>query len=433
MSSAPTGETPAPSRAPAWREWLWFAPAVLYLAVVVVPQALPRAAGCDFRHFYIAGLTFLHGADPYDGLQAEKEWQRLGTGLPRFVAPYIPPEYGTAYPPMLPFLFAPAALLPYHVARIGWLCVNLACLAWVTAFSLHRWAGAWPPAARAAVVMAVVMLDPVLHCLVVGQFTLVVTALAIAGAVAEERGSARTAGILFALAMVKFTCVLLVPLWLLLRRSWTTLLWLVLALVVLDVLPILIIDVDEFVPAFRDTVAITRALPLNDPASILGSYNVVSIDTLVYRLGFPFRYDAGAWVLPLAGAGALASLWPLRRGAPDPTRAIAWLLIVCLFFFNHRPYDVVALIPALFLLPAWLPTRGTRLWLAYGCVGLFLFASPYEVVADPSAVSNADVLLRLSYRNWALLALWGMLGSGILSTVAVASGDIAAVRTINHA
>lgn len=414
MIRAPSAVPQAPSPASGRKNWLWFVPAAVYLATMVVPRALPHAAGCDFRHFYIGGLTFLDGANPYDGLQAESAWQRLGTGLPRFVAPYIPPEYGTAYPPQMPLMSAPLAVLPYHAARLIWLGINLACIAGLVAYGLWRWAGAWPPVAQAALATAIVGLDPVGQCLFVGQLTLVVTTLAFAAAVAEERGHSRTAGILFAFAMVKFTCVLLIPVWLLLRRSWHTLLWFVLALVVLNAGAILTIGIEEFATAFRDAVDLARAMPLNDPGSILGSYNVVSIDTLLCRFGFPFQFDAQPLIPFFAGAGMLASLVRLHRSRPDAMSAVAWLLLVCLFFLNHRPYDVVALIPTLFLLPTWLPKRDPRLLLAYACIGCFLFESPYEVMTDPSALTNADVFLRLSYRNWALLALWGLVLSSPL-------------------
>ncbi len=411
MITAP--EASRPSRTVAGvAAWVALLLALLFQAAVVLPEALQREAGYDFRHFYVAGLTFLGGGNPYDGLQAEAAWQRLETGLPRHVAPIVPVEYGTAYPPILAFLFAPVAMLPYGVARVGWLGVNLACLAWLIARSLGAWASGWAPPARVAAVAAALLLDPVRQCLGAGQLTLVVVGLALAAADAEDRGRPRVAGVLYALAMVKFTCVLLIPVWLVVRRRWITAAWLILALVVLDAVPILIIGPAEFVAALRDTVALVRAIPINDPANVLGSYNVVSIDTLIYRVGHALQLDAAPALVPLIGAGALASLWPVRRLGSDPARAVAWLLLACLPCFNHRTYDAVVLVPTLFLLPSWTPDGGARRWLAYACIVPFLWASPYETL-DPFTLTTVDVLFRQSYRNWALLVLWGLVGASL--------------------
>jgi hypothetical protein len=90
-----------PNRRAVWLLGLTFLGVYLYRNGLVVWPFLLRSSG-DFGHFYAAGQALLRGESPF------ANWLN--------------------YPPLMPFLTVPFALLDYTAARIAWFLAGHACL-----------------------------------------------------------------------------------------------------------------------------------------------------------------------------------------------------------------------------------------------------------------------------------------------------------------
>jgi len=92
--------------------------------------------GGDFPMFYVAGQTVLDGqpAQLYDD---HSQQQRLHALLPDLAADYVLPY---RYPPLIAWLFAPVALLPYPIAFFVFAALMLGCW-WSAAWLLARHCG----------------------------------------------------------------------------------------------------------------------------------------------------------------------------------------------------------------------------------------------------------------------------------------------------
>jgi hypothetical protein len=94
----------------------WVGLGVLPLALAIVFGAvfLSRGAGrSDFWTFWVAGRTVLHGGNPYPALAS------LPDVADRWFAPFV-------YPPVTAYLLAPLAVLPFALAKVAFLLLNLA-------------------------------------------------------------------------------------------------------------------------------------------------------------------------------------------------------------------------------------------------------------------------------------------------------------------
>jgi alpha-1,2-mannosyltransferase len=94
----------------------WVGLGVLPLALAGVFGAvfLSRGAGrSDFWTFWVAGRTVLHGGNPYPALAS------LPDVADKWFAPFV-------YPPVAAYLLAPVAVLPFALAKVVFLLLNLA-------------------------------------------------------------------------------------------------------------------------------------------------------------------------------------------------------------------------------------------------------------------------------------------------------------------
>src|SRR5438128_1436661 len=88
----------------------------LLVAAMVYAVATTGTHGSDFWTFWDAGRAVLHGRSPYPSLQALPR-----EAVEKTFAPFV-------YPPPAAVVFAPFALLPYAVAKLLFLALNLAAL-----------------------------------------------------------------------------------------------------------------------------------------------------------------------------------------------------------------------------------------------------------------------------------------------------------------
>lgn len=185
--------------------------------------ALLRPAPIDLAAYYAAARLLNEGrADELYDLEAQRA-AVAGEGVGSVAGGYI-------YPPFLAVVMRPLASLPFRVAALVWLALNLALLA-ASARSLLPIARLSPSAAHVLLVFAFcLLLPPVTATLALGQINilllfLLVNAALLAGSASALPARERLAGLLIGAAagMKLFPLVVLVPLTL--RRRWAVVLW----------------------------------------------------------------------------------------------------------------------------------------------------------------------------------------------------------------
>jgi alpha-1,2-mannosyltransferase len=93
--------------------WVGLGVLPLALAVVFGTVFLSRGPGrSDFWTFWVAGRTVLHGGNPYPALAS------LPDVADKWFAPFV-------YPPVAAYLLAPVAVLPFVLAKVVFLLLNL--------------------------------------------------------------------------------------------------------------------------------------------------------------------------------------------------------------------------------------------------------------------------------------------------------------------
>ena len=96
--------------------WLGLGVAPVALAGIFGTVFMSRGPGrSDFWTFWLAGRTVLHGGNPYPVLAS------LPDVADKWFAPFV-------YPPVAAYLLAPVAVLPFTLAKIVFLLLNLAAV-----------------------------------------------------------------------------------------------------------------------------------------------------------------------------------------------------------------------------------------------------------------------------------------------------------------
>jgi len=177
-------------------------------------KAVVRGNTYDFSGMYRGGRAIATGVNPYSDEAIAH------------VAPDAPKEPGVrfVYPPASALFFVPLALLPYEVANRLWMLLGLICLAYLARALARHWLGDLQGSDRlvwAGIgLLLLASYHSISHALQVGQATLVVAALIMGGfELAQSRLELKAAALLAIGSFVKPVVVLL-PVYLLLKRRW---------------------------------------------------------------------------------------------------------------------------------------------------------------------------------------------------------------------
>ena len=252
----------------------------LFSMIALSPEYM-RGSGYDFNAYYTAAQRFLSTGSPYQDLT-------LG-------GPFRPGPGGLyLYAPPLALLFAPITALPHDSAMLLWFGLRI-CLFGLTCALMPV-----PRNVRLSVFGVGALSYPVLHDLVLGNVSLVVTFLG----VAMWRWLDRPVGsVALAVSLtLRPTMALFLPWWLL-RGRWRPVAW---TLIALGVLVVATLPFVAF-PVLLDYITVLR--------------NVTGMT------GVPYNVDPGSAVLLLGGPDWLATLalisaylvavtaavWSLRR------------------------------------------------------------------------------------------------------------------------
>lgn len=176
------------------------------LWIVMATELLPTARKHDFLSFYMGGRLILDGrvSHIYDtGVQLAEE-RRFVPELPQLV-PFIRPiSYAIA--------LAPVAALPYNVAFLAWIAMQILLL-------IGCWIWAWRRFGPDALVYCALSLPAPLG-IASGQDCVVMLALLIVAFELNERGRAAASGAVLGLMLFKFHIALLWPVAILMQRRW---------------------------------------------------------------------------------------------------------------------------------------------------------------------------------------------------------------------
>ncbi|MBI5367241.1 MAG: DUF2029 domain-containing protein [Planctomycetes bacterium] len=395
---------------------LFLAAAVAEHALYALPSALDLGGLWDFRNCYLLARGFLEARNPYDPEVADFLSQRCFDTPPGAV---IAGANWLLLPPGNAVLFAPLALLPYAVAARLWLLLGYVSL-WGIARAGQRFLG--PRAGAPSFVLSLALLlwaHPVREALWAGQPSLLYVWCALLALDRAAAGRDVAAGAACALALLKYSLALPVLGYLVVKRRWSAVRLAVLGCAVLNVLPLALGDVEAILAHnYENTRASFAEGGLNNQRSPQASYNDVSLPVLLLRLA----PEAAEAAVQTAWLGLLALVAGLILGAAARDRAfrlpeIAAGLAFSMMYVYHRNYDS----PLLFGVGAAVAgaladprrARGAR-W-AWGAdaagVGAallllpFLFRNPWENLTAGAPLDRMDLLVRLSYRNWSLVAL----------------------------
>ncbi len=196
----------------------------LFALVLLFPFEQIRNWGWDIAVFRAGSSALLHGQNPYDPANVVKfsDGAELAT-IPNYV-----------YAPFFAILIGPLSLLEPWLASRAWFVINMAaCAAAIAAImaALH-----WTPSLRAftLIVLGLAFFPPFRTLLVIGQSGGIMLLLLALSFLLLSRGRQVSAGFALGLALFK-PHLLLVPLFLALRRQWKVVLTVLLTLLVTSV------------------------------------------------------------------------------------------------------------------------------------------------------------------------------------------------------
>lgn len=401
---------------------------------------------------YTAARTWLSGLDPYDDAILKRVWLR--SGMPHATPPGRP-QTPNVYPLSIAPVLAPIAWMPYPQAFAIWLLIN----AVAAGFLIHHviasasaetntqwrdggpppligdWEGQFCPSLRPYLPHAaacILMLGFPLHYgLVVGNLA-ILTALCVVLTLRYRDSKPATAGVLFGLALVKYSVCAPLALLFAFERRKALLAWAIGTQGML--LGAATIGYGGATPlGWIDTMLATGLASMapgavNHYASLEYTALHVELSALLYRLS----PDMAIWrktIVLVATVGVALAAWS-RRNARTSRAYMELRYVVVLTFtllaFYHRVYDVIIVVAPLV---AWLLQH--RRDVPYALSALLWFGAVISMFAGPAVGGgNAQVpyiVLAFVQMNivWAMLivlaaasaALWTLRRRDALNAV----------------
>jgi len=389
--------------------------------------------GIDFRMTYTAARTWRLRQDPYDDATLKAVWS--ASGAPHMTPPGRP-QTPNVYPLSIAPLLAPLSSLPFPPAFAIWLLINAAAagwIAWLVATSddpmrdgrgsreeTNSSATPWfQPAAAACIV---VFGFPLHYGLVVSNLA-ITTTLCVLLTLRHRDDAPALAGLLFGLALVKYTlCAPLAIIFVIERR------WRLLGVAGVTQLALLALATLGYAGAsplgwiprmLAECRASLEPGAVNDYASLDYTALHTELAALLYRLA-PVLADARHVILAALGVVTLLAC----RRSPDGRHAAAradmrYIVILALTMIAvyHRVYDLIVVIAPL---TAWLIRY--RRTIAFNQSAWLWFAAAFSMFAGPTIAGGS------ANAPWTVLVF--VQPNAIWATLIVLLAGIAAMRTL---
>ncbi|MEI9980980.1 MAG: glycosyltransferase family 87 protein [Edaphobacter sp.] len=292
--------------------------ALLLLQIVTCARLLPfaRAGQTDFRTFYTAGHMLRTGADLYN-YDAELSQQSALVSPNRYALPFLSPPY-TA------LLFVPLSLSKYWPAYLLFAALNLALCA-LAAKVMHPHLlslnARWPPLAP----LLFLSFMPLAVALTMGQLSIILLLLYCSCYAALKNSNPFLAGILLALALIKFQIAAPIALLFLLWRQWRFLAGFLTGAATLTLISILITGPRAFATYLHSLVFMSKA-----SSNPVGEARYGMFPTQMPNLyGLFHTLSGGAtWSLALTILCSLLVLfWAARQKPSLPLALLAGVLV----------------------------------------------------------------------------------------------------------
>lgn len=338
--------------------------------------------GVDFGVYYAAGRMLLAGGNPYD-------YSQLAGEIVSSTGELNNPFY---YAPWFAWAISPLALLPYEAARVCWAVLNF--IFWLLALGNLSRLGVWHVSGWrrwGTYLFATILFawstwgSEQVGVLIFLLFTLTI--------IAHERKQPKRMGLWMALLLFKPNItafpILILAVWLLLRRRWQPVAWMTIVLITMLAASLLIS------PGWY--------LALLQPDKLTGlSYTLnESGETQVLRYTSTFM----DWLTAYAVGGnvayvlytvlALGGLWLIARVAYKTRSLLRLTAYALLVNFILTPYalfyDYAALTLTLFFVNAELAKRESLVWL--------------QRIMNALLVTSLLVGGNISYRYWIVIIL----------------------------
>jgi hypothetical protein len=306
-----------------------FAMAAAKLGASLVLGNTRVAHDLDFRYFYVAGLTWRQGLNPYDFYEYSR------------VSPFSL-QANFAYAPTAAPLFISLSWLPIGAAKVVFRGTNLAAalavavmLALIARRTLADRVSGFFTRSLPAMIGALVLVSPSVSInLLLGQTSLIVVALLCGCYLCHEAGHRVASGVLAAVATFKPSLSIFVLLLLFLARDRVTLAVTIIVSFLLAAWPL---SLEGPIDLARDWIAATRdytKLEQNLP----GSPENYGLGSILADFGLSALIPT-----PLALAGFAWSVW--RRERLGSLGLFAFSLAWPVLLITSHHYDGVALFP----------------------------------------------------------------------------------------
>jgi hypothetical protein len=315
----------------------------------------------DFINFWAGGRLALTGrvTEIYNLDAYEAAVQAFFAPMQRFM--------NFSYPPHILPLLLPLGALPHLLAAVLWVCVGL--FAFVVA------ALGWPvPADRRALIIALVLSPVAILNAVLGHAGSLLALVFVAGFRLLPRRPVG-AGMLFGLLTVKPHLGILIPIALLLRRAWLTIVAASITALALVAISLLLYGLEPWQAFFANTLVYQKRVVME----MVGLYTTMMYSpyALFWHLGFGAG-PAMALHIVIALPVAVAALAAFHR-VKDESLAIAIMAFAAVIVPPYSLcYDLA--IPAA-ALASWLARRATPVDRATSVVIVMFWIIPFVMMA----------------------------------------------------
>jgi len=306
------------------------------VAVVLMRQPIP---GGDFMVFYSFGELGLRGewARQYD-------WASFHALQVSLVPQSTEYTYPPTYPPLVPALYVPFAMLPFAAAVAAWLVSSTGLYICLVAIASQ----AWREASRLHLILASLVFPPFVAHQALGQSTIWPLIGFVGGWWALSRGRPLLAGIVFSLVAIKPHLGIALAIVVLATRSWRVIAGIGLGGGAQALLTLTICGPEAIAAYVRTTVLVLRNPMLIDPTDPRHTHALrTSIEPLVGSTPATI-----VWLAVSALAAWLTiTVW---QKSGEWTLCLAALLLATLLISPHvQTYDAVLLAPATLWIAHW--------------------------------------------------------------------------------
>lgn len=311
----------------------------VWVATVVLVFGTQPLLGGDFIAFYTSGRLVLRG--DWTGQYDWSAFHALQVSLVPDSSDYFYPQ---SYPPLVPALYAPFALLPFVRAVTAWLVFSSVLYSCAIAVA----AIAWRQVPRMQIVLAGLLFPPFVAHQVLGQSSVWPMIGFVGGWWALLLGRPMLGGIVLSLVAIKPHLGIALAIVLIAMRQWRVVAGVTLGCTAQAVVSIVVCGATAVTAYVRTTIAVIRnplLIEASDPR------HLHALRTSLDRI-LPQQVALIGWLVASAViAWVTVKVW--QRSGDWALRFAALLLATMLISPHVQTYDAILLAPAVLWIAQW--------------------------------------------------------------------------------